>query len=341
MPRANQTIAQHAGSKPKDYGRGHHIRTLLQIFHLAGVTSWSAFGRYLEALFYGTSGGPLCLVDMSNCRHYTGNLLGTDTGVSASHVMWAIDCCCATAGKPEYDSGAGEGKAMYVKMPILCDAARAWIKANKHNFPSAQGKQFEQGIERQADISDEDLEGSSGLEEDLEDLEGFLDEPGDNTVVVDANRQRPTTATSDDMVFSPQTTEIPEAVTKGKQTAKMRIHNLAFLLGIWSSLDNTAAGRGGNATALKTAVGDLCNRPEVSVLHLCGCGISGPVGTPRRMACVKPSHLVLGDARLNRLHAHWHECLETAGSDRTTYRGLRKAIIAKYQGEYAERCRVF
>lgn len=281
-------------------------------------------GDFLESVF--DRNGILELKQLKYCRHYFGaGASGLGAGSTGVWLRTDVDAECLTAGQPEWDVKLKEGKAMYCSMYALCRAAKAWIEAR---YP-------EPFVKTQPEITDF----FNQLSDPDPDPEPVSDAPNDNDNEISTpslpsnnNSDQPQPASSDlpdsdQIEFSSFTTAIPRKVAEGSPRIKMRVHVLACLLNEFHK------GR----QELEVAVSLLCNDPTISVLHRCGCGLSkeGLAGDLRRAACVRPGHLMLGGARLNRLQAHWHEGLETCAlSGEEVYQGFRRAVSARYGEEY-------
>lgn len=313
MPRARQTVQQQAAARAPTSGRQYHIRTLLRIFHIAGA-NWDHVGRFLVSLFQ--PNGLCSLTNISHCRHHAGN--ATSNCFVRRHQanpQWngptVAEVECQSAGGADYDNPSGEGRQQYVAFNHLCNAAKNWCQANIRDATP----NFTPEIVRE--LGDE--------------IHRFDNEP-----------EIPSSPPAPE-IFSSQTRNVPVERTtgvppSGRGLIKIRVPVLAVMRVSYS------VGGPNGIGGLEECVYQLCNDPAIQVLHMCGCGLGGPVNSARRNACCRPEHLRLGTARLNRLHAHWHECLKVlaAVNDWRGYFGLIHALNTTYSAEFSvDDCNVF
>jgi hypothetical protein len=335
MPRAKKTLQEQAAAREPTGGRQYQIRTLLRLFDLEGLGEWGCFGRFLISLF--DHGGRLELRPMPHCRHFPGTAARNyqDAGSSGRALVGVVPGYeCFSAGTP--DGAKGEGKAMQFSSYSCFEQARRWIReeqARRHMAEGPVGIPTETLLDLAEQPSDED---SSDDEQDNDPISGPADPIQKPTLTTESRPGTPDSGSSDDqMILSSQTEAIPAAATRtGDPKKKLYIHVLAVMVHAFEA---------GGWWGLEECVWRICHQ-EVSILHLCGCGTSVPSAKgSKRDCCVRPSHLRLGDAAVNRLQAHWHECIETtlASGEIEAFKGLQRAIVARYGPAYGDNTKVF
>jgi hypothetical protein len=329
MPRAKKTLQEQAAARQPTGGRQYQIRTLLRLFDLEGLGEWGCFGRFLISLF--DHGGRLELRSMPHCRHFPGTAARNyqDAGSSGRALAGVVPGYeCFSAGTP--DGAKGEGKAMQFSSYSCFEQAHRWIREEQARRQMAEGP-----VGIPAEILSDLAEGPS--DEDPEDSDPIigLKSPIRNPTEPRSGMSDSGSSDDDQMILSSQTEAIPETATlAGDPKKKLYIHVLAVMVHAFEA---------GGWWGLEECVWQICHQ-EVSVLHLCGCGTSIPSATgSRRDCCVRPSHLRLGDAAVNRLQAHWHECIETtlASGEIEAFKGLQRAIVARYGLTYGDNTKVF
>jgi len=98
--------------------------------------------------------------------------------------------------------------------------------------------------------------------------------------------------------------------TGARSSTKMRTATLAYLCQFWAD-----PGR------LEEEFSRLLKRPDLHILHLCGCGLcqkvpSGPgLGGTRILGCTEPTHLKLGTSEENSLHTSMHRAMNAISND--------------------------
>jgi hypothetical protein len=317
MPRASKTLGEVQGEKP-EHTRGFHVRTILRVFRRRNL-GWAHFGLFLKWLFT-DPGSSLKLEVLTHCRHFTGTLavLHRDAGAAGDLLRTAYIRSCFASGAYEFSRGNGEGKATYVLVRKIRELARDWIKQEYHvdgplewdeegELESAAGALNVQLLPVSEDTQDVDME----------DVASTLHNPVGNQV---------TSGMGLGWASSPNAQSSPQPRPK-KSTTKIRVHVLAYLAQ-WAD----------DEERLSVETSKIVDSVD-SVLHLCGCGLCDREG---RRSCCEPSHLILGQAALNRKHSHWHECLEVAvNRDPKLYKSLRNAIVDTYKEEYGSGAYVF
>jgi len=317
-------------------GRAKHLYSLLRVFqHRNG--SWGDFGRFLESIFTDPSqGGRGLSATQITCRHNSGGkhygVLAAAAAQPENYPMFDHE----RYRRPCISTGAFEdGKNPGLVVADLCEKAGQFLsRIGKGDPEGYKGRDFDFEPSSSAPpssvLGDDDLKESqtsgdlevceipdsqesqrfrlrsralgsdNGGDEEIRESD-FMGVVEEEEAVEPSEHSGPSAMTGWRVQSSAISSgEMPSGDSPlqhdGRSSTKMRAATLGYLWGFARQPNR-----------LREQFWLLVTRPDLHVLHLCGCGMSYTTGSGVRIpGCVEYSHLRLGSPRENGHHRNFH-----------------------------------
>lgn len=329
-----------------DTGRSRHLAELAMVFrHRHGT--WADFGQFLKALFGDAPhNGEIEQVPvhhLSQCRHAPagrhGGVLLQVAQAPSSYPMFDHE----RYTRPCFGIGSFEqGKNPGLVMDDVCSKAAFFLRSiGKGDPDETSGRDFEyvppSGSPPEGRFSQETTDSNSQIDaSNIE--EGPRDRGSTNTatVITDEDDDYDDSLFDDEDVIAvlaamtdvvggdghstggssigDNTLSLPAGYSSsqdsanqytGRSSTKIRVHTLAYL---WGFADRPRR--------LREQFRILRTTPDLWVLHLCGCGISGRgVDGSQNYGCTEKTHLILGSRELNEAHKNHHFTIRYTPAD--------------------------